>query len=348
MSSYPSRPNPIADTPPSRIGRCYVTRELGRGSIACVYLAQDPVVAREVALKTFNPRLSAAERSRHLNHLINEARAAGRLSHPHIVTIYDASGEGATPYIAMEYLQGRELHHILGEGRRYTADEAASIGWKLADALDHAHNRGVVHRDIKPSNIFMVRDDHPKLMDFGIARAPNRIGDEEEEDHFTMFRPNTPLGTPNYMAPEQAQGKPADERSDIYALGAVLYEMLAGRKPFEEDDADKLLQLIAHKAPPAVYELNPEVPPVLAQIVMKAMSKRPEKRYQNAEQMMLELKRFLLRSRRDRQRAQEAPQEEAPAVAAAAVVAPRSRYWLVGGSALTAAAAVVAVVVLAV
>lgn len=298
----------------SRIGRFYITRELGRGAIGCVYLGHDPVVGRDIALKTFNPRLSSAERNRSAQHLINEARAAGRLSHPNIVTIYDASSEGSIPYIAMELLQGRELHRILDSGHRYTPSEVASIAWKLADALSHAHSQQVIHRDIKPSNIFMARDDYPKLMDFGIARAPNRIGGSEEIDTgpYTVFHPNSPLGTPYYMSPEQAQGKPADERSDIYSLGAVIYEMLVGHKPFESKNPGKLLQQIAYKAPPSPNELVPAIPAVLSQIVMKAMSKRPEKRYQDAEQLTLDLKRFLLNERRSRRKiAAQMPEPEA-------------------------------------
>lgn len=337
----------------TRAGRFYITRELGRGSLGCVYLAHDPVIGRDVALKTLNSRHSGAERGRQAELLINEARAVGRLCHPHIVTVYDATSEGGTPYMAMEYLQGRELHHILAEGHRYKPDDVASIGWKLADALDHAHRNQVVHRDIKPSNIFLVRDDQPKLVDFGIARAPNRLGEEESEDSgYTMFRANRPLGTPNYMAPEQAQGKPADERSDIYSLGAVLYEMLAGRKPFEEEEPEKLLQQIAYKAPPALYEVNPNVPPMLAQIVMKAMSKRPEKRYQDAQQMALDLKRHLLRERAERRRRSvSAPAavnpdasdgaegaRTAPPLDAARAAAPR--LWLVAASAALVTVAV--------
>ncbi|MEN3297547.1 MAG: eukaryotic-like serine/threonine-protein kinase [Burkholderiales bacterium] len=282
----------------SRIGRFYVTRELGRGTVGCVYLGHDPVLGRDLALKTFNSRLPPADRHKFEQQFINEARAAGRLSHPNIVTIYDACIEGATIYIAMEYLQGRELNKVLLQGHRFTPDEVASIIWKLADALEHAHQNGVVHRDIKPANIFMVQDEQPKLVDFGIARAPNRIGDglAYEDESFTLFQNNL-LGTPNYMSPEQAMGKQVDARTDIYSLGAVMYEMLVGRKPFQTDDPDKLLQLIAYKAPSAPHEIDSSVPGVLSRIVMKAMSKRPEKRYQSAEKMALDIKRYLVRVR---------------------------------------------------
>jgi serine/threonine protein kinase len=304
MSAQPAVPFVPAIPAVSRIGRFYITRELGRGTVGCVYLGHDPVIGREVAIKTFNPRLTPAEKNRYEQQFINEARAAGRLSHPHIVTIYDASIEGGTIYIAMEYLQGRELNKLLDGGHRFMPDEVASIAWKIADALDHAHQREVVHRDIKPANIFMVKDDQPKLVDFGIARAPNRVADKtaNPDEPYTICTGNNLLGTPNYMSPEQATGKPMDARTDIYSLGAVMYEMLVGRKPFQSESADKLMQQIAYKAPPAPHELDARIPVALSQIVMKAMSKRPEKRHQNAEQMALDIKRYLVRQRRARRR----------------------------------------------
>ncbi len=301
-----SPPTSPSNVPIARIGRFYVTRELGRGTLGCVYLAHDPVVGRDIAIKTFNPRLTPAEKSKYQHQFINEARAAGCLSHPHIVTIHDASSEGGTAYIAMEYLQGRELHKMLASGHRFKPDEAASIAWKIADALHHAHCKEVVHRDIKPANIFMVKEDQPKLIDFGIARAPNRTAERpaSAEEPYTMFHPNSLLGTPNYMSPEQALGKPVDARTDIYSLGAVMYEMLVGRTPFRSDSASKLLQQIAYKAPPAPHEADPKIPLALSHIVMRAMSKRPEKRYQDAEQMALDIKRYLLKQRRAHQHMQ--------------------------------------------
>lgn len=286
----------------TRIGRFYLTRELGRGSLGCVYLGHDPVMARDVAVKTFNPCLTPVERSRYEHQFINEARAAGRLSHPHIVTIYEASSEGGTTYVAMEYLQGRELSKVLDSGHRFKPDQVASVIWKIADAIDHAHLKQVIHRDIKPANIFMVKEDQPKLVDFGIARAPNRVAEKNgnPDDPTTLFGGNNIMGTPNYMSPEQASGEAVDERTDIYSLGAVMYEMLTGQKPFHSENAEKLMQQIAHKSPPAPHQLDPKVPAVLSKIVMKAMSKRAEKRYQSAGKMALDIKRYLLRERRAR------------------------------------------------
>lgn len=299
----------------SRIGRFSITRELGRGTAGCVYLAHDPVIDRDVAVKTFNPRLSLAEKARIEQNFINEARAAGRLSHPHIVTIYEASSEGGTTYLAMEYIDGKDLHRMLGNGRRFSADETAAIGWKVASALHHAHLRGVIHRDIKPSNIFLVDDDQPKLIDFGIARAPNRLPDRESPQYepYTMVRDNQLLGTPHYMSPEQAARKPVDHRTDVYSLGAVMFEMLTGATPFHAERTDKLLQQIIYKAAPSPRDIDARIPERLAAVIAKAMHKRPEKRYQDANEMAIDIKRFLLKEKRARARSREllAP-DEAP------------------------------------
>lgn len=295
---------PLASVSPAvnRIGRFHIIRELGRGTIGSVYLAHDPVIDRSVAVKTFNPRLTAGEKKLSEQQFINEARAAGRLSHPHIVTIFDASSEGGTTYIAMEYLQGRELSKLLDMGNRFTPDEVASIIWKIADALDYAHQNNVVHRDIKPANIFIVGEHQPKVIDFGIARAPNRLSDgpKHADKPYTLFHNNL-LGTPNYMSPEQALGRTADLRTDIYSLGVVMYEMLAGCKPFSSKDPTQLLQHIAYKNPPSPHAIDARVPVMLSHIAMKAMSKRPEKRYQHAEEMVLDLKRYLVNEKKGRQ-----------------------------------------------
>jgi serine/threonine-protein kinase len=295
---------PSATPLPARIGRFCITRELGRGTLGCVYLAHDPVIGRDVAIKTFNPGSSLLERQRYEQHFVNEARAAGRLSHPHIVTVYDVFSEGGAVHIALEYLEGRELSQLLDGGHHFEPDDVASIAWRIADALDHAHQRKVIHRDIKPANIFMLEDNHPKLVDFGIARAPNRllITAAEGGNPQTIMEACGLLGTPNYMSPEQALGKPVDARTDLYSLGAVIYEMLTGRKPFTAENAEKLVQQLASKAPPALHELDARIPLALSHIVMKAMSKSPDKRYQSAQQMALDLKRYLRRERRRRRR----------------------------------------------
>lgn len=322
---------PLASGNPAinRIGRFHIIRELGRGTVGSVYLGHDPVIDRSVAIKTFNPRLTPVEKKQYEQQFINEARAAGRLSHPNIVTIFDASSEPGATYIAMEYLQGRELSKLLDTGHRFTPDEVASIMWKIADALDYAHKNGVVHRDVKPANIFMVGDNQPKVVDFGIARAPNRVSDRpaQIDQPYTLFHNNL-LGTPNYMSPEQALGRSADLRTDIYSLGAVMYEMLAGCKPFNAQDTTQLLQLIAYKNPPAPHALDARIPITLSHIVMKAMSKRTEKRYQHAEEMALDIKRYLIREKRSKRRLQQEMPMLEPSGPAVAGPARRRFFWL--------------------
>ncbi len=347
MSAQPASaalPAPSADTSapaPHRIGRFHVLRELGRGAIGAVYLAHDPVIDRSVAIKTYNPRLTPAEKKQYREQFINEARAAGRLTHPHIVTVFDACDENGATWIAMEYLQGRELHKLLEAGHRFGHDETCTIVRKIAEALDYAHGNGVIHRDIKPSNIFLVEPGQPKLVDFGIARAPNRLSPVpvHSDQPYTLFHRNL-LGTPNYMSPEQALGKAVDVRTDLYSLGAVLYEMLTGRKPFAARDNDQLLQQIAYKAPPAPHELDPAIPAELSRIAMQALAKRPEKRYQSGQEMALDLRRYAARQKRSRRQAQrQFLAGDDDALAAARRPEPHGALFWFGWAALLAALA---------
>ncbi|CAN5435891.1 hypothetical protein BH11PSE11_BH11PSE11_22820 [soil metagenome] len=287
-------------------GRFPITRELGRGAIGIVYLGHDPAIDRAVAIKTFSPKLSAAVRMQCEIQFTNEARAAGRLSHPNIVTIFETSREGNSYYIVMEYLEGIELGKLLKGGKKFTYDEVAGIIFKLTDALAYMHKRGVIHRDLKPDHVFLEPGNIPKIMDFGIARSPNRISDPtaDQGDPYTLYA-GKPLGTPYYMSPEQATGNDLDLRTDIYSLGAIMFELLVGAKPFTAANKDlaQLLDQIAHKAAPIPHEVNPAIPKSLSDIVAKAMSKRPEKRYQFAEEMSLDLRRYMARERRSRKQA---------------------------------------------
>lgn len=310
-----------------RVGRFHIQRELGRGAIGSVYLGHDPVIDRQVAIKTFDSRIAGAQKKQFEQRLINEARAAGRLSHPHIVTIFDASCENDIAYIAMEYLHGNALSARLKSGDRFHSDEVATIIWKIADALDYAHKNGVIHRDIKPANIFMVGD-QPKLLDFGIARAPNRVSDKPAEaEPYTLFQNNL-LGTPNYMSPEQALGEPVDLRTDIYSLGAVMYEMLVGSRPFKSSDNTRLLHQIAHKNPSAPHALDARIPLMLSHIVLKAMNKRPEKRYQTADEMAQDIKRHMIAEKRIKRRRQQDVSDSDQSEAAPPASNRHSIYWI--------------------
>ena len=322
----------------NRIARYYLVREIGRGSFGAVYLARDPIVDRNVAIKTCHVRGNSAEDKDAIQQFINEARATGRLCHPNIVTIFDAGDDGGAAFIAMEYLQGTLLRKLLESGHAFSAKEIAAICGKLADALAHAHKNGVIHRDINPSNIFVLDENQPKIFDFGIARAPNRIQLEENDNKpYTLFNNNL-IGTPNYMSPEQATGRQVDHLTDIYSLGAVMYEMLANRRPFQSDSTETLLESIAYKAPPAPHELNKAAPLALSQIAMKAMSKRPEKRYQSGQEMAHDIHLYLTRDGHARNKAPlAASQEKAPSAPP-----PRLRAPIVLAGLLALAVAVIA------
>lgn len=294
-----------------RVGRFSITDKLGKGANGTVFLGHDPVIDRAVAIKILGPVIGIADKKQREKHFINEARAAGRLSHPNIVTIYDASSEGGTTFIAMEFLQGQDLRELMAGGRRFNIIEIANIISKVAAALAYAHENGVIHRDIKPANIFILPNNQPKVVDFGIARAPSRILDDDGQPAQTLFNNNV-MGTPNYMSPEQAMGQQVNAMTDVYSLGALMYEMLTLQKPFQSNDIDKLLHQIAHKTPKSPSEISPNIPEKLSFIVMKAMQKDPALRYSSAADMALALDKFLARDKRlKRKRAQSFPQSEA-------------------------------------
>lgn len=283
--------------PTRRVGRFYLTDKLGKGSNGAVFLGHDPVIDRPVAIKILGTSHGIADKKQREQQFINEARAAGRLSHPNIVTIYDASSEGGTTFIAMEFLQGQDLRELLASGKHFDNIATANIIHKIAEALAYAHENGVIHRDIKPANIFILPNQQPKVVDFGIARAPNRILTNPDNPAQTLFNNNV-LGTPNYMSPEQAMSQQVNALTDVYSLGAVMYEMLTQQKPFQSNDIDKLLNQIAHKQAKSPSELNPQVSTSLSAIVMKAMQKLPEHRYSSAAEMAQALQKVLERDQR--------------------------------------------------
>ncbi|MBY0572390.1 MAG: serine/threonine protein kinase [Undibacterium sp.] len=312
-----------------KIGRFTVTDKLGSGSNGNVLLGHDPIIDRAVAIKILNTSTGVGDKKQREQQFINEARAAGRLSHPNIVTIYDASTEAGTTFIAMEFLQGKDLREILASGKRFSIVEAAGIAYKIANALAYAHTQGVIHRDIKPANIFIVENNQPKVVDFGIARVPNRSLDEHGQPQ-TLFKNNI-MGTPNYMSPEQASSEPVTPLTDVYSLGAVLYEMLTMQKPFSATDFDKLLYNIIHKTPKSPDIINPEVPEKLAYIVMKAMQKKTSRRYQGAAEMALSLNKFLARERR----AKRIAEKNFTTTGKGAIFQEHASFWLLGGGLIT-------------
>lgn len=275
--------------PPKTIGRFTILNEIGRGSYGVVYAANDPVLAREVAIKIIPLAREDQFRTQIEASFLHEAKSAGGMSHPSIVTIYDAGKTDAFAYIAMERLHGQDLHEYLASGNRMSARQSAAMMMRVADAIHYANKRGLVHRDIKPSNIFLSRDLKPKLLDFGTALAPM----PEQKSRGTRQL----VGTPNYMSPEQADGAPLDARSDIFSLGTILYELLCGRRAFDGRTVDETLDQVLTANPKSVDRIRPETPPALVEIVRKAMAKEPGARYQKAAELRNALADFVDGSR---------------------------------------------------
>jgi serine/threonine protein kinase len=270
---------PAHPPPFTHLGRYRVVRELGRGAMGVVYLAEDDSLQRQVAVKTLLLPEDSAERKNLEARFRQEAKAAGGLNHPGIITIHDLGREGDWLYIAMELLQGTELRDRMMLGQM-GLDEALDIAGQVASALAVAHARGVVHRDIKPGNIMLLPERHAKIMDFGIARM-------KSSDVRTQS--GTMMGSPKYMSPEQVCGHPVDHRSDIFSLGTMLYEMLTGEPAFTGENLGALLNAIMHAPPPSAGQVRPEIPPQLDLVLARAMQKNPQARYQDAAEMARDL-----------------------------------------------------------
>ncbi len=280
---------PEASAPPKTIGRFTVLNEIGRGSYGVVYAAHDPVLGREVAIKVIPLAREEQYRTQMEASFLREAKSAGGMSHPSIVTIYDAGKTDTLAYIAMERLHGQDLHEYLATGNKMSPRQSAAMMMRVADAIHYANKRGLVHRDIKPSNIFLSRDLKPKLLDFGTALAP--VSEPVQRGSRQL------VGTPNYMSPEQAKGEALDARSDIFSLGTILYELLAGRRAFDGRTIDDTLDQVLAAAPRPVERIRPDTPPALAQIVRRAMAPEPGERYQKASELRNALAEFVDGSR---------------------------------------------------
>ncbi|MBW7860692.1 MAG: serine/threonine protein kinase [Rhodocyclaceae bacterium] len=274
MSPVPPESAESADDRPT-IGRYIVTGTLGRGAMGTVYRAEDPLIERTVALKVLAIDLHGGVATGFRERFYREAKSAGRLNHPNIVTIYDVGESGDTPYIAMEFLPGRTLRESLDSGVVLPVRKIVDIALLVARGLEYAHQNGVIHRDIKPANIMLARSGTVKIMDFGIALA--------SDAGRTMA--DAVLGSPKYMAPEQIGGGQADARTDVFALGVTLYEMLTGKDAFGGETIPEVMHKVLHAMPPAPASLNPDIPGELDAIVMRALAKSPDDRFQRAKDM---------------------------------------------------------------
>ncbi len=266
------------------LGRYEITKELGRGAMGTVYLGKDPRINREVAIKTLRyEEIDSEQLDEVKKRFFREAEAAGKLSHPNIVTIYDVGEDYDIAYMAMELLDGTDLEKYVKKENRLPIEEIIRVAGCVAQALDYAHINGIVHRDIKPANIMMLNNREVKVADFGIARV---MATSKTQTGIIM-------GTPSYMSPEQIAGKKVDGRSDLFSLGVVLYELIAGEKPFTGDSIATLMYNITTSPPPSIKELSPDIPEKLAPILEKLLSKDVEVRYQTGRELADDLAKCL-------------------------------------------------------
>ncbi|QRJ64307.1 serine/threonine-protein kinase [Azospira restricta] len=261
---------------PQQLGKYEIRRELGRGAMGVVYEGWDAGIGRRVALKTVRrDQLESSEAGELLSRFKREAQAAGRLNHPGVVAVYDAG----TAFIAMEFVEGRELKDIFDKNERLPLPDVVRLMCQLLDAIGHAHANGIVHRDIKPANVFLLADGRVKVGDFGIARL--------ESSNLTQA--GSVLGTPAYMSPEQFMGQTVDGRSDLFSAGVILYQFLTGEKPFT-GQLTTIMHKVLKEDPVAPSELNVQVPPAFDAVVKKALAKRPDERFQDAEAFIAALR----------------------------------------------------------
>jgi len=261
---------------PETLGRYRILGEISRGAMGRVYLAHDPHIDRRVAIKTIHPLEGLGEAEARENRLrfVREAQAAGRLQHPGIVTIHDVGVHEGTSFIAMEYIEGETLEAFTRPGALLPVEHVVELMAQACDALDYAHQQKVVHRDIKPANLMILRNGRLKITDFGLAKNPST----------SLTQDGTLMGTPNYMSPEQIMGRPLDGRSDLFSLGAVLYELATGSKPFSGESVTTIIYRILHEEPQQPKQLVPGIPDPLARTIQMALQKHPGNRFQTGRE----------------------------------------------------------------
>jgi serine/threonine protein kinase len=259
--------------PVTKVGKYEVLEQVGEGAMGVVYRAKDPILNRTVAIKVMSEGLANDEALR--ERFLREAQAAGSLQHPNVVTIFDFGETEGHLFIAMEFIQGADLEHLLQHNAPLSLAAKLDIMIDVLNGLGYAHKRGIIHRDIKPANIRVDDEGHARIMDFGVARLSTS----------NMTKTGVMMGTPNYMAPEQVTGEALTAAVDLFSAGAVLYELLTNTKPFAGDTMHSVLYKIVSEPPPDLGELKPDLPPALNGIVRKALAKDPAERYRTAAEM---------------------------------------------------------------
>jgi eukaryotic-like serine/threonine-protein kinase len=272
------------------IGHYHIVAKLGAGGMGEVFLAEDTRLGRKAAIK-FLPANAAADLDRR-QRFLKEARAASALNHPHVCVVYDVGEtEAGLPFIAMEFVEGQSLDALVSRGS-LEISQVVEIAVQVSDALDAAHGRRIVHRDIKPANISLTERGQVKVLDFGLAKW--LVQESPADPGITAEMQQTQcghvVGTPNYMSPEQALGKPVDHRTDIFSMGVVLYELTTGQKPFVGANVAETINKIVHAQPLAIARLNYNVPQELERIVLKCLQKSADRRYQSARELMVDLR----------------------------------------------------------
>jgi serine/threonine protein kinase len=288
---------------PTKIGRYEIQRQLGQGMMGIVYQARDTVLQRNVALKTISLAFTVTEKEREAfeARFLQEARAAATLAHPGIVVVYDVGMdlEVGTPYMALEFLRGKTLESILAAGQVLDWREAIRTVARVAEALHHAHAHGIIHRDVKPANIMILASGEPKVLDFGVAKLEGA----------ELTAGGKVLGSPSYMSPEQMDGAALDARSDLFSLGAVLYELVTGQKAFGGPDLPTIVKKLAYEDPPPPSSVRSGLPKALDGVVTRALAKDPARRYPSAKELAEDIE-DLLADRPPRHLPSSAPSQE--------------------------------------
>jgi serine/threonine-protein kinase len=270
----------MAEKDIEKIGKYNIIEMLGKGAMGVVYKALDPDINREVAVKTIRFDISDGDDEEMMGRFMREAQAAGKLDHPNIATIYDVGREKDLTYIVMQYIKGQSLQQLIAKKKKFSPKEINDILIPLCEALEYAHQHGIVHRDIKPANILIDLKGKPNVVDFGVARVETS----------TLTQSGMTVGTPSYMSPEQIMGKRVDNRADIFSLGVILYELAAGQRPFSGGNVSTLMYKIVNEEPPHITEVEKSLPSNYENIVEKALAKDPKNRFQSCLQFIASLK----------------------------------------------------------